>query len=201
MATSALAINSKVAVNLKSSQMKKEVFKPVKGFESLYEVSDYGRVKSLGRNAISGKGNYARKGKLLKLDLTRNGYLLVTLYNRGKSKRLSVHRIVINTFTINSNKSLQVNHINGIKTDNYIENLEWCTSSENRIHGIKTGLVKPVNKSVLQFGKDGTFIAEYHSAVYANKMTGISNTTISSACNEKRKYASGFIWKFKNKDT
>jgi len=127
-----------------------EEWKPVENYETQYEVSSHGRIRSLNRLIKTGirHSDYREtKGKLLKLNLKRNGYLSVDLSNEGKVKTMTVHRIVANAFLQNDSKP-QVNHKNGNKTDNRVTNLEWATRSENQTHRFKvlghTGKLKPV---------------------------------------------------------
>ena len=117
-----------------------EIWKDVKGYEGLYQVSSYGRVKSLERLKLN-------KGKMVKIEerfltLAKNykGYPITYLYKNGKRKTITVHRLVAMNFIENPKNKPQVNHKNGIKTDNTVENLEWVTNQENQIHAQKHGL-------------------------------------------------------------
>ena len=118
------------------------------GYENLYEVSNLGNV----RNKIT--------KQLLKGSLNTYGYHQFTASITGKYKTVSTHRIIMNSF-YGENKNLQVNHINGIKTDNRLENLEWVTNKENINHAIKTGLIKKQKEGVMAHDADIYVHKEY----------------------------------------
>lgn len=111
----------------------KEIWKDIKGYEGLYQVSNLGRVKSLEQPAKPGSGNHARPEVILKLR-NRLGYSVIGLYKNTKQKYHSVNRLVAQAFIPNPENKSETNHINGIKNDNRVENLEWCTRSENINH-------------------------------------------------------------------
>lgn len=110
----------------------KEIWKEVEGYNGLYFVSNLGNVKSLCYS----------KSRILKPYTHRDGYLLVVFCNKNKRKTLKIHRLVAMGFIPNLENKLQVNHINGIKTDNRVENLEWCTRLENIRHSWQNELSK-----------------------------------------------------------
>ena len=122
-----------------------EVWKTIQGFEN-YEVSNLGNIKSLSRPRANGKNSsFLTKEKILKPQLDKDGYCLINIVGNNKMKTLKIHRLVAIEFLENKEKKPQVNHKNGIKSDNRLENLEWCTQSENMKHSLNTGLKIPLN--------------------------------------------------------
>lgn len=183
-----------------------EVWKDIEGYEGLYQVSNLGRVKSLER--INRRGCVVKE-KILKLGICKNGHnkdrCNVSLWKDNKGSSQLISRLVAKAFIPNPNpeKFDQVNHINEIKTDNRVENLEWCDGKYNMNYGTRTKRVSENNsKPVIQYSLNGEFIAEYKSAIDAKEKTGISNAHIGKCCKNKPKYktAGGYIWKFKNEE-
>jgi hypothetical protein len=124
---------------IKNNQM--EIFKDVKGYEGIYQVSNFGRVKSLERKVRHSQGGYKIvKEKIMKSASVSRGYLSVDLSKNGESKNFLIHRLILIAFLFNPENKRTVNHINGIKTDNRLSNLEWMTDSENTCHAYKIGL-------------------------------------------------------------
>lgn len=125
----------------------KEIWKPVKDYEKWYLVSNTGKVKSLGRevSGIDKAGDFYRIIKSVRILKPSNvkDYDRVVLCDLSEKKCLFVHRIVAEAFIEKLKGKAFVNHINGNKTDNQAENLEWCTRSENQLHAVKIGLQKP----------------------------------------------------------
>ena len=122
-----------------------EEWKEVLGFEGFYEVSNIGRVRSLDRRAerlgkFGQPSHNMYKSKLVTMWITESGYLRLTLNKEGKKSNHLVHRLVANAFIPNVDNKETVNHKNGIKVDNQIENLEWATRSEQTKHAWETGL-------------------------------------------------------------
>lgn len=108
----------------------KEVWKDIQGYEGIYQISNFGRVKSLKFG----------KEKILKTPTNTHNYPSIYLKENGKKKALRVHRLVAQNFLVNDNNYPDVNHIDGNKTNNKIENLEWCNRSQNEFHAYKIGL-------------------------------------------------------------
>jgi hypothetical protein len=122
------------------------IWKDVKGFEGIYQVSSTGILKCLERRIKRPKkGEYISKSILRKGNIGKRGYVQIPLSKNGKRYSKTMHQIVAVSFLENPNNYKEVNHINGIKHDNRVENLEWCSRSENIIHAVKTGLL-PVTK-------------------------------------------------------
>lgn len=166
-----------------------EIWKDVPGYEGKYQVSNLGNVKSL---------NYKRTGKekLLKAVATANGYCGVNLRSETSKKSLvNIHRLVGTLFVPNPENKPQLNHINGIKTDNRSENLEWCTASENQKHSVCNGLRSI--KKVLQFDSNGDFLKEWDSIRSVISEIGCTKTAIMRCCQGKVKTSMGYIWKYK----
>lgn len=119
-----------------------EIWKDIEGFEGIYQISNCSRVKSLDREVKGHKSTWIKKGTIMKTTLNHKGYESISLCKNGTKQTAFTHRLVAIAFISNSENKPQINHKNGIKTDNRIENLEWCTNSENQIHAYENGLNK-----------------------------------------------------------
>ena len=159
-----------------------EQWKSVEGYEGLYEVSDQGRVKSLGNNKT-------RKDKILKQQKHRGGYLKVSLCKDGHLKQLFVHRIVAKAFIQNPNNLKTVNHKDEVKTNNVATNLEWMTQGDNVIYS-QARQVQMFDKSTCEL------LATFPSTHEAARVTGINQGDISSCCRGKLKSAGGYKWRY-----
>ena len=139
----------------------------------------------------------------MKQTSNNKGYLRITLYD-GKRKTKLIHRIVGKAFIPNPNNLPQINHINGIKTDNRVVNLEWCNNSYNQLQANRMGFcknrlestIKSLSKQIGKYDLEGNLIETFYNARIAEKETGISYKNISLVATNKTKTAGGYIWKF-----
>lgn len=160
----------------------------------IYQVSNYGRVKSLGN--INNKSR-RKKPFIRKINLSKKGYSILTIYKDGIQNTLKVHRLVAEAFITNTENKPQINHKDGNKTNNKVSNLEWCTNSENQKHAYKNNLEKPrFQKNVYQYDLEGNFIKKWDYIVDAAKTLKIDSSSISAVCRGRRKTAGGYIWKY-----
>lgn len=177
-----------------------ELWKDIKNYEGLYQVSNLGRVKRISYHHGS-SGTIIHKEKILKPILNKkNGYLYYGLSNNGL-KSFRAHKLVLNTF--NPNEGMQINHKNGNKQDNRLINLEWCTPKENIQHAYKNGLAKArrneknsLSKKVGQFDLDGNLIRVWPSTMQIQRELGYTNTSIGQCCNGKREITHGYKWRY-----
>ena len=169
----------------------KEIWKDIPEYEGLYQVSNLGKIKSLERYNYKGHHNLE---KILKPVLCKNGYYYVSLCKNKKVKSFQVHRIVANTFLNNKNNYPCINHINGVKTDNRVENLEFCTYSHNEKEAYRIGLKKTIKTA--QYDINGNLIKIFKSRVEAEKETGVKASCIWRVCEGKVKTAGGYKWRY-----
>lgn len=187
-----------------------ETWKSIEEYDNKYLISDRGRVKSL----------YDKNGKKrehILMPREKATYLYVNLYKNSKCKTKKIHRLVAEAFLDNPKKLPQVNHIDGNKHNNKVENLEWCTAKENINKAIEKGLIdksqyfkcgknnimynkhgknNPNSISVLQYDKNNNFIKKWENIKEAQDKLQIFH--VGDCCKGIRKSAGGYIWKYDN---
>ena len=161
-----------------------EIWKNIKGYEDRYQVSNLGNVRSLMRNGT--KGGEVKKNE-------RHGYLRVRLWKNKSIKTIGIHRLVAQAFITNPLNKPQVNHKNGNKKDNRVENLEWVNATENMNHAYNNGLCK--TKKVTQI-KNGIVLNTYLNIYRASIETGIQYASIYRCANGVGKTAGGYEWRY-----
>lgn len=183
-----------------------EEFRDIENYNGEYQVSNLGRVYSV------------KSKKFLKPKTTSGGYLQVCLSKNGKHKNYYIHRLTAQAFLKNINNLPQVNHKDENPLNNNLSNLEWCTASYNASYGTKNqrmvqhpnykatrekcikASVEKTSKPILQFSKQGEFVAEFPSAHEAERKTKINQAHISDCCRGKKycKSAGGYVWRYKS---
>ena len=162
----------------------------------LYEVSNFGKVRSL---------NFNRENRVNELRpyKNRSGYLAVTLFNNYKEKVKTIHRLVAETFIKNSENNAFVNHIDGNKLNNCIDNLEWCTPQYNTREAYRIGLNKAkkgsehhLSRKVKQYDDNDNCIKIWNCIKDIEKELGFKTSNISACCRNEIKRAYGYKWKY-----
>lgn len=176
-----------------------EVWKDIAGYEGLYQVSNYGNVRSVDRYTKTSNSVRFYKGRLMKQEQNRNGYMQVSLCKNGNYKCFLVHRLVAKAYISNPKKLPEVNHKDENKENNNVCNLEWVTRIENEMHGTKKERQSNTMKHpIVQYNLNGKYLKEWKSASDAEKeMRGKNTGNISNCLNGKTKTAYGYIWKYK----
>lgn len=178
----------------------------IPGFEKNegYSVTSEGDVFSHKKRISSGKDgltkysidkSYSRKLKPL---VDSKGYHYIDLKKDGERRCPKIHRLVALAFIPNPENKPQVNHIDGCKTNNSVENLEWATNTENRTHAIANGLKDEINYGIAQYDMDDNLIATFHTAKHALESLGVKSNAsgnIGRVIRGKRESAYGYKWK------
>lgn len=175
-----------------------EQWKDIEGFEGYYQVSNLGRIMSLDRE-VDGKSGGVRiiKGKVLKPDVNRGGYLQINLSKGNKQKKFSVHRLVYTAFCGEIPEGMQINHLDEDKTNNRLENLNLMTSKENVNFGTRTErAAKSKSKPVIALDEDGNVVLEFPSIVEGQR-NGYDSGSLCNCCRGKLKTHRGLRWRYK----
>lgn len=177
-----------------SSSDNSEKWKDIPGYSGFYEASTYGNIKSYRKHRFNTEVPH-----ILSAVKNKKGYLIVCLTSQdGKTHTKSVHRLIAETFIPNPLLKKQINHIDLNKTNNHVENLEWCDNSENMKHAVLHGVI--TNKNAVEKIKKPIRCIEldkvFSSAREAAKKLDISFVSIGQVCLKKRKTAGGFHFEF-----
>lgn len=188
--------------------MNREIWKPVKGYEGQYEVSNLGGVRSVDRivPVLNGRLRHI-KGKPITPHKSNTGYYLCDLYKENRRKNVLLHRMVAEAFIPNENNLPCVNHIDNNRENCISDNLEWCTQSYNMKYSYdttdrkskmnwKSGRENKNSKPVLMYSRDGIFIKRFDCICDAERELGILNNSIVACLKNRYKTAGGYIWKY-----
>ena len=175
-----------------------EIWKDIEGYEGKYQVSSFGRVRSVDhqRAVVPTNTVCTVKGKIIKPAKIGNGYMGVKLCNGSHRSTASVHRLVAKAFVPGYFDGAHVNHIDENKANNRADNLEWVTPSANNLHGSHPVRVAQSKfKQISQYTKDGQFVKTYPSITEACRATGATPSLISRVVGTQYK-AKGYLWRF-----
>ena len=175
-----------------------EVWKDIPRYKGLYQASSKGRIRRLRRPIINNGTVTTKKGAIISQSYTSKGYKRVNIHFKEKKKEELVHRLVAEAFIPNPDNLPCINHKDETKTNNAVENLEWCDCRYNNTYG--TRIKKSVEKQsvkVIQCTLDGRFVDEYPSINEAGRKTKISAGHICHVCKGLRPNAGGYVWHYK----
>jgi hypothetical protein len=164
-----------------------EIWKDIEDFEGMYQVSSFGRVRSLDRQVRNGHGYYVRRGRMLKPRATSNGYLQVALSNQTQKL---VHRLVADAFIPNKDNLPQINHKDENKKNNHLENLEWCTPAYNNCYNGRSQRIAEKRKKAVRCIETGQI---FKSIKEAEKAVGVVGS-ITPCIHGRTKTAAGHRW-------
>ena len=172
-----------------------EVWKDIKNYEGYYQVSNLGNVRSCDR--VIKRLNFFKKirGKNLKKVIDNStGYYCVGLSKNNKANRFYVHRLVAQAFIPNPNNLKYVNHKDETRTNNKVENLEWCTALYNNTYGTLLDRLKNLKgKVIYQYDLQGNFIKKWESSMEIQRVLKLTQSNIIKCCKGKRKKVGGYI--------
>lgn len=168
-----------------------QIWKDIEGYKGHYQISNYGNVRSLKKDAFLMKGGYLK------------GYKIISLWKNGTGKMFRVHRLVAAAFIPNPENKPCIDHIDGDRTNNHADNLRWVTAKENsnNYNAPNTYKGKKINKggkAVLQYDLEGNFIKEWVTTMEIQRQLNYHRSNISNCCNGLVKTAYNYIWRYKN---
>lgn len=191
-----------------------EIWKTISGYEGCYEISNFGKIRSIERDVNRNNHTIHIKGKIKKPHIGGSGYYYTVLCKEGKCKLELVHRLLANAFIPNPENKPEIDHINADRSDYRLENLRWATHKENNNNAntlqnkrnntytpevIKRGIetrkkLGSANaaKTVYQYTKDGAFVSEYYSMEEAKRITKAGH--ICEVLDDNTKTSGGFLW-------
>ena len=170
---------------------KQEVWKDVTGYEGLYKISNYGKIKALP------KYKRLKLKKELKTYFDKDGYKVVYLYKHSKKKAKKIHRLVAEAFIPNLNNLPQVNHKDEDKQNNKVDNLEWCDAKYNANYGnCQSKKGKKIRKKINQYELNGSFIKQWESITEVANYYLTTKQSIISCCKGRSKSSKGYVWKY-----
>lgn len=182
-----------------------EVWKDIEGYEGVYQISNFGKIKSLERSLRRSNGVIqTRNERLLRQSENMFGYLMVTLHLENSKKTIAVHRLVAKAFVTQKKGCIEVNHIDGNKQNNMADNLEWCTRKQNVDHSFDKGLRRTKGtpyhyRGVIQKDKNGDIIHVYKTIISASRATKVCTASIISAAKGVTRSAGGYLWEYDGK--
>lgn len=177
----------------------KEIWKPIPGYEGYYEASSLGRIRSVCRFVNAGYGKRLHKGRILILFPDRDGYLKTSVCKNNISKSVFVHRLIAETFLQNPLGLPVINHKNEIKTDNRVENLEFCTIHYNNIYnGRMQRIANKKKRPVIQLSLEGKPLKTWDCSGSASSELGINRANIVAVLQGQRHKAGGYRWEYVN---
>ena len=170
-----------------------EIWVNILDYEGMYQISNLGNIRSLDRY-VDGKWHKMKiKGKILTLVKEKDGYYVANLYKNNTTKQFRVHRLVAQAFIPNPDNLPEINHKNEIKTDNRVENLEWCTTKYNCNYGNRN---QKIRKKVNQYDLEGNFIKTWDSIIQIERELNIYHSRIIEVCKGKRVKIGGYVWRY-----
>jgi hypothetical protein len=165
-----------------------EEWRDVVGYEGLYEVSNYGKVRR------------SDTGAELKGNINSYGYRVVRLTHNGRAKDFKMHQLVAMAFIPNNYGARTINHKDGDKENNFVENLEWCTPKQNARHAFDVLGISTKSRPVMQVSADGELMAVWANAYKASSTLGIAHMMISACCKGTAPTAGNFVWRYAELD-